>query len=45
MIVVVIMEGQIVMFMMETVFVVTIMGTAWFTETNSVGMENADEVR
>ena len=43
--VVVPMENQIAMLMMEDVSVVKIVGTAWFTETNSVEMEDADKVR
>ena len=43
--VVVPMENQIVMLMNEDVSVVKIVGTAWFTETNSVEMEDADKVR
>ena len=45
MMVVVLNQTQIVMLMMEDVFVVKIMGTAWFTETSSVEMEDADKVR
>ena len=30
---------------MEDVFIVKIVWTAWFTETDSVEMEDADEVR
>ena len=45
MMVVVPMENQIVMLMNEDVSVVKIVGTAWFTETNSVEMEDVDEVR
>ena len=43
--VVVLNQTQIVMLMMEDVFVVKIVGTAWFTETNSVEMEDTDKVR
>ena len=37
--------AQIVMSTMENVLCVKIMRTAWFTETNSVEMEDVDEVR